>query len=478
MQDVLAEFDTLLLPDKRLIDRVQSFVQQAWNNPSASLPQMLQDAAQLEGGYRLLNNPRVGFEALVAPHAACSAKRAKQGEVVVVVHDTTEVETAYAEPSEVGYLKTGRTGYSAHVSLAMGVEPERPPRPYGVLSLLANFQPTRPTHDGKRKSQSGWQTARSTDKAFLRWERGIEASSRALKGCASVIHVADREADSYPLFHKVMQLGDGCVFRIRSDRRARLVDDEDFDDDWSSLSEIASGMQGVFERTVPLSKRGDKAAPATKKRHPPREARGAQLHYSATQVELRRPHYQPAALPASLHLWLVRVWEPEPPPGETAVEWMLLTTEPCTTPAQIMQVVDLYRSRWTIEDYFKTLKSVCKVEERQFETRHALLNILALFLPIAVHLLWIRTCARDTPDVPASHVFTPLQMDVLTHRSPRKMPDNPTAVEAIWVLAGFGGHIANNGWPGSQVLARAYCRLVEATVTWQVALRASATGKM
>lgn len=475
MQDVVAEYDTLILPDKRLVSRVQNFIRLAWSNPSVSLPQMLQDAAQLEGGYRLVNNGRVTLDALLAAHARGTSQRAQQSASVTVVHDTTEVETPYAEAEDVGWLKTGRAGYRAHVSLAMSVEPNRVSRPLGVLSVQADFQTSPPDYGGKKKSKSGWQTARSTEKAFLRWERGIEASSRLLKDCASVMHVADREADSYPLFCKVLELGDGCVFRIRNDRRARRVDDEDMlGDDWSSLSEIASAMQGTFERSVPLSKRGDKAAPATKKRHPPREARGAQLHYSAAEVELRRPHYQPAALPDSLHLWLVRVWEPQPPAGEPAVEWMLLTTEPCTTPAEIMRVVDIYRSRWMIEDFFKTLKTVCKLEERQFETRHALLNILALFLPIAVHLLWLRTCARDTPDVPATEVFTPLQLEVLAHRSPRKVPDNPTAIQAIWALAGFGGHIANNGWPGPQVLGRAYIRLVEAVLTWQAALQTRA----
>lgn len=475
MRDVLEEFENLLLPDQRLVERVRRFVRCAWSNPSASLPQMLEDAAGLEGGYRLLNNRRVTPDALVAPHAECTAARAKQAGDVVVVHDTTEVETPYAEAERVGYLKTGRAGYRAHVSLALSLEPLRPARPLGVLGFEAEINMKRPVHNGIRKSKSGWQTARALDKSFLRWERGAGASSRALAGCASVTHVADREADSYALFCRVLELGDGCVIRIRSDRRARRADDDSQDmvaDDWSLLSEIASSMEGSFERDVPLSKRGDKAAPGTKKRHPPREARGAHLHYSATQVELRRPHFQPAALPESLHLWLVRVFEPNPPVGEKAVEWMLLTTEPCGTAAEIMRVVDIYRSRWMIEDFFKVLKTVCKLEERQFESRHALLNVLALFLPIAVHLLWIRTCARDTPEIPATEVFSALQLEVLRHRSPRKMPDNPTAVQAIWVLAGYGGHIANNGWPGPQVLARAFVRLAEAAATWRAAQRA------
>lgn len=474
MQDVLAEYDNLLLPDQRLTKRVRLFVEQARSNPSESLPRMLQDSAQLEAAYRLFNNRRVTSERLLKPHVQCTSRRAQEAGNVVVVHDDTAVETPYADAVDVGYLNTGKAGYYAHVSLALSVEPNRPPRPLGVTSLETRFRPEAPRYDGKKKkNRSSVETARSTEKAFLRWERGLEASSLALMGCHSIIHVADREADSYPLFCKVLELGDGCVFRLRNNRRARLVDDEDMlPDDWSSLSEIASGMVGQFERNVPLSKRGDKAAPRSKKLHPPREARGAQLHFSATQVELRRPHYQPATLPESLHLWLVRVSEPNPPEGEKPVEWMLLTTEPCTTAAEIARVVDLYRSRWMIEDFFNTLKNVCNVEERQFESRPALLNILALFLPIAVHLLWLRTCARDTPDVPATEVFTPLQLEILTHRAPRKMPSSPTAVQAMWVLASYGGHIANNGWPGTRVLTRAFVRLAEAVGTWQAALRA------
>jgi hypothetical protein len=471
MQDVISEFEDLVLPDQRLVNRVRSFVRAAWGAPSESFPRMLQDAAQLEGGYRLLSNPRVTFEALQSAHAARTIERARSSMEVVVVHDTTEIETAYADPSEVGYLKTGRTGYRAHVSLAVGVEPNRIPRPFGVLSVLADFQTQPPTRSGKRKSKkSGWATARSQDKAFLRWERGIEASAEALEDCSSVIHVADREADSYPLFCKVQQLGHGCVIRLRNDRRARSADsEEDAIGEWSSMAEIAASMQGTFARPVPLSRRGHKAAPAQLKTHPPREARTALLHYGAAAVEIRRPHYLPAELPASLHLWLVRVWEPAPPQGEEPIEWLLVTTEPCETAAEIMRVVDLYRARWVIEDFFKALKTGCALEERQLETRHALLNALALFLPIAVHLLWLRTCARDQPEAPATDAFTSLQLEVLRHVSHRKMPPAPSVVQALWALAGYGGHIANNGWPGWQVLGRAFVRLLDAVAIWQLA---------
>jgi hypothetical protein len=224
---------------------------------------------------------------------------------------------------------------------------------------------------------------------------------------------------------------------------------------------------------VPLSKRGDKGILARPKTHPPREARCARLQYSAVPIELRKPHNLPATLPQTLSLWMVRAWESSPPDGQKPVEWLLLTTEPCDSAAEIQRVVELYRARWMIEDFFKALKTGCSLEDRQLESRRALLNLLALFLPIAVHLLWMRTCARDTPEVPATEIFTPLQLTVLKHRSHREMPAKPTALQALWVLAGIGGHIANNGWPGWQVLGRAYVKFCDAVIVWQLATRAA-----
>src|SRR3954466_2897861 len=104
MENVVDEFSELILPDARLVRRVQSFVAAASGMPSASLPQMLQDAAGLEGGYRLLNNWRGTFESLQSSPRAQAAKRAVEAGDVVVVHDTTDIETPYAEPEEVGYL--------------------------------------------------------------------------------------------------------------------------------------------------------------------------------------------------------------------------------------------------------------------------------------------------------------------------------------------------------------------------------------
>ena len=109
------------------------------------------------------------------------------------------------------------------------------------------------------------------------------------------------------------------------------------------------------------------------------------------------------------------------------VEWTLLTSEPIGTVEEIEQVVDIYRARWTIEEYFKALKTGCAYEKRQLESSDSLLNALAIFIPIAWKLLQLRSLARSAPDAPADAVLTPLQLSVLRTTTKAKLSPQPTA---------------------------------------------------
>ena len=65
-----------------------------------------------------------------------------------------------------------------------------------------------------------------------------------------------------------------------------------------------------------------------------------------------------------LQVWAVRVWEPEPPQGVEAVEWLLLTDLPVSTAEEALRVGAYYCVRWQIEVFFGVLKGGCRAEER------------------------------------------------------------------------------------------------------------------
>ena len=76
---------------------------------------------------------------------------------------------------------------------------------------------------------------------------------------------------------------------------------------------------------------------------------------------------RPGARPGSPSLkeWAVSVKEREAPEGAEAVEWMLLTNLPVDSAQSALEKIKWDRLRFQIEVYHRTLKSGCKIEERQ-----------------------------------------------------------------------------------------------------------------
>ena len=163
------------------------------------------------------------------------------------------------------------------------------------------------------------------------------------------------------------------------------------------------------------------------------------------------------------------MYEVDAPEGQEPVEWLLFTTEPVDTAEAIARVVDFYRTRWVVEEFFKALKSGCIYEERQLESRRALLNALAIFLPIACHMLWLRSRAHYAPDEPATEVLTLTQILVLRAVARRPIPKSPTARDVLLAVAGLGGHLKNNGEPGWASIRHGLERLLDFEIGWQAA---------
>ena len=150
----------------------------------------------------------------------------------------------------------------------------------------------------------------------------------------------------------------------------------------------------------------------------------------------------------------------EAPKGQEPIEWILLTTLPVDTVSQVELVIDCYRRRWLIEEFFKVIKTGCAYESRQLESKHALLNALALFIPIAWRWLTLRYLAREAPDTEGTAVLSERQIRILLARGRLPLTKKPSIRERLLAVAGEGGHIKNNGDPGWQVLARGYEKLL------------------
>jgi hypothetical protein len=282
----------------------------------------------------------------------------------------------------------------------------------------------------------------------------------------------DREGDSFAFLAWLQEQQHRFVVRVAHDRSLTPDGDEATP---QHVSDVFSALEGICQRTIHISARQPRGLRDADKKHPPRDERDATLSFAATRVRLARPHGSKGVKARSLEVNLVRVWEAEPPVGEVPIEWIIATTEPIGTPDQVLRVVDIYRKRWIVEEYFKALKTGCAVEERGFLTGHALQNVFALSLPVAWQLLAMRALSRLPEPVNASTVLTETQLTVL-HHATRKLPPkqrpprNPSVRAALLAIAALGGHVTRNGDPGWLTLRRGFEKLRILTEGYRLAM--------
>jgi hypothetical protein len=386
--------------------------------------------AALEATYRFLNNEAVSPAGILEPHHVATAGRARSvGGRVLVVHDTTELD--FGKREQLGELNGTRKGFLAHVALVVA---EATHRPLGVLHEETIF---------RDKLGRG----KTTESERERWERGVDVTQERLAPL-SPVHVMDREGDAYELMRHMVDKGADFVIRAAYDRVLKA-------ERGRSLSEILDQQKPLTTRTFSVGARARNPSPRHRKRHPPREQRMAQAEVSATTVTVSAPSGFPKSS-AELRLNVVRVTEK----GRTKhpVEWILWTTLPTSTSQEVLAIVDIYRGRWVIEEFFKALKTGCQYETLQLESRKALTNALAVYLPVAWLLLHLRSESRLTPTAPASAVLSTLQIRCLRlaylHQEGRDLPEALTARDALLAVARLGGHLKNNGEPGWLVIGR------------------------
>jgi len=459
LANVVDEFSRAKLPDKRLVPRLRSVMEMLQARVNRSFPEAMTSARHLKAFYRLVSNPRVNHLEVFRAHAETTAERVREAPEPLILHDTTTTKPSRATADEVGQINTGAPGFFAHVSLAVDSVEEGCP-----LGLLT-FETLHRAPGSSKGTLSGAECAKLPEKEYDRWLRAVIEAECMLGPHVRPIHVMDREGDSYALFDAL--LSRDSRFVIRSDDRKCW-----FEGALSTVADVLAQQLMVVEREVQLPHR-DSSTTAPKSVRAERKARLANLVISGCSVELSPSAYvkKPAAM--RLPVNIVHVREPAPPVGEAPIEWLLTTTEPIDTPEQLLRVVDIYRRRWLVEEFFKAIKTGCLLEERHLQEREALLLAFVLFIPLACQLLWMRSSSRAHPDAPADGMLNDVQTKVLRHFAPRKLPPNPTRRQLIWCLASLGGHIKNNGEPGWQVLGRALKRLLELEQGWRAAMQDS-----
>ena len=395
---VLSEFRGSELGDKRLDRRLEQIVGQVERAPSESFPVLMATTADREGLYRFFNNADLSFEDLLAGHIEATAARASAFEEVRVVHDTTAFSFS-GEREGLGPIQHGGSGFYGHFALAVRADESR-----AALGLLPFIHRETELRRGMTRSQQvqRCQALPRAKKESSRWKRHAIARQARLPKGVGAIHLMDQEADDFTLLAELH--GHGLRFVVRgSGGRCTAVAGE-------HIREALAREPGKIFRTVRVNRRAAKRAKVN--HQAAREEREVEMQIRWAALTLPRPPSGQTELP-ELTVNVVHVFEPNPPEGEKAIEWYLFTGDRVDSLEDATVIVDHYRARWVIEEYFKALKSGCAFEKRQLCTYDALVRALAVFAPIAWRLLALRNAADAQPDAPAEQLLGPDGLKVL-----------------------------------------------------------------
>ena len=330
-----------------------------------------------------------------------------------------------------------KSGFLGHTCLAVSADGQR--LPFGLLGMLPVVR-----LEGEAAERSVGLTYGVESE---RWLDLVGEVERNVGEDTELVHVMDSEGDAYWLLDYLRGRDLDFIIRLCQDRV--VVGEEDC----HKLSQAMESATVRFTRTVKLSRR---RGAKKRGRHAARDERSTTLEVRVHTTRIRRPDGLPQTA-ESLPLHIVDVVEVDPPEGVEPVSWRLATSLPIESDEDIAAIVDGYRARWLIEEWFKAMKTGCGYQSRQLETLDALLIAFAMLAPVATQLLAIRWIGRNEGHRDAREVLSDDQLAVLAvteKQRGRTFPAHPTVAQAMLAVAHLGGFIRSNKTVGWQVLGR------------------------
>jgi hypothetical protein len=385
-----------------------------------------------------------------------------EGKHILAISDTSEINlqshAGRLSAEGLGVVGNNRdVGFFIHPTLALDAESGFP---LGLSNVkIWTREPERPS-----KTERKYKTLPIEKKESYKWIASAERSHRCFNvGTAKLVtHIGDREADIYEEWATVPAESNHVLLRVRTDRCLS----ESTETLYSQLSK--QPCTGTYSMSVTADHRIG------------RTARIAVMSVRFTQVQIQRPaNLTNQDYPPRIGLYALEVQEINPPEGQVAVHWRLMTTHEIINLEQALQVLQWYQWRWRIEQLFATLKLAgLDIEATQLESISAIQRLTILALSVAVRTLQMVE-GRDNIDLPAAMTFSSQQQECLTQLEPtlegqtqkQQNPYPKTSLPwAIWIVARLGGWSGYRSQtpPGMPTLVQGLRRFDSIFEGWQL----------
>ena len=440
-----AIFGHAQLGDQRRTARLVETFDLMRRHPGGTLPDKLASPADLRAFYRLCDCEHVTHAAVIdtARQHTLTQIAACPG-AVLIVHDATELNytSLTSLAGDLGQIGKGRSrGYICQNVLAVEAETGQV---LGLLDQILHHRVEVPDDETLTELRQ-----RKTRESLL-WLRGTEH----LPKDAKLIDVSDQGSDTFEFLEH--EFHSGRRFVLRACKVRKVYAGHEAIGPRRYLKQYAHRLPELGRLTMDVQ--------AQRGRSKRKARKAAEFLVRGGPVLVCPPHAKHGHHgDQPLPLYVVEVAEVEPPAGEKAIEWTLLSNEPVRTFEDAQRVSGWYERRWIVEELHKAKKTGCRIEDMQFTTVARLEPAIALLSVVAVTLLNLRDASRR-PDARARRATTLLAteyVEVLSIWRYRKKRNDLTVHEFFFALARLGGHQnrKRDHRPGWLVLWRGWTEL-------------------
>jgi len=378
------EMQSVDFGDERLNKRLVYLLNTIGNAPQASIPVACGGWAETKAAYRFFDNEKVSAEKILTPHHTATLERIKNHKTVLLIQDTTTLNfSGQHERTDIGPINHDKhRGILLHPTLA--VTPERL-----CLGVIDTYHWAREElHHWESREEKNKQNHKLPlqEKESYKWLLGYRKAQEvaALVPDTQIITVTDREGDLYDIYHEAYTstTASPAYWLIRAMANRRLLDENNNLQSLKLIEMVKSTPPiGTIEFELPGRKQNERrrvkqAIYVSKVRLSPPDRKRKKTRYEIVETNV------------------VIASEIDTPLNQTPLEWVLLTNVPIDNAMQGHEVVKWYLCRWQIEIYFRILKSGCKIEKLQLETKTRFDACLTLYMIIAWRILYLTVVAQ------------------------------------------------------------------------------------
>lgn len=434
--------------DKRLNKRFVSLLNTIGSKPTESIPASCRGWEETLAAYRFFDNSKVSVGKILSPHYESTIKRIQNEKIVLLLQDTSQISYSGRNPVKgLGPLYSEK-GQGLYIHPLLAVTPERVC--LGVLN--ARMWAREELGESTKRKQKPIE-----EKESMKWLEGYRVANEVAQKAfdTQIVTICDREGDIYEIFQEAGEASkqEGAHFIVRSAQNRKLATSKN--KLWDEIR-ITESL-GTIEFDLPNGNREQ------------RKARRVIQEIRAKELTLEPPIRKGANLP-SVKINVVHCVEQNPPEGEKALEWLLLSSLPINDFEQCVKVMKYYLCRWEIEIFFKVLKSGCKIEELQFKDYERLVNCIAFYMIIAWRVLFVTMLGRVCPDLPCDVLFDEQEWKAVCTITHKKKPPStpPSLANMVRMVAQLGGFLnrKGDGEPGPTVMWRGLQRTREFSIAW------------